>query len=81
MSLTSDRLCELLQSTLPMFYINSLRSEPRGGLPLIYDGGSESLRASFWGALYGFRVSFFKLVYFLGYEFESFVPRPFLIYF
>ena len=27
-------------------------------------GGSESLRVSFLGVLYGFRVSFFKLVYF-----------------
>ena len=35
-----------------------------GGLPLIYGGGSESLRVSFLGVLYGFRVLFFKLVNF-----------------
>ena len=47
----------------------------------VFCSGSESLRASFWGLLYGFRVSFFKLVYFLGYEFESFTSRSLLIYF
>ena len=33
-------------------------------------GGSESLRISVLEALYGFRVLFFSLCIFLGYEFD-----------
>ena len=68
--------CEWTQ-TYQDIRANEQLHTPGGELPLIYEGG--------WGlkvkGLFGFRVSFFKLVYFLGYKFESFVPRQLSIYF
>ena len=54
---------------------------PQGRDPLIYDGGGGGPKVKgylFWE--FCMALGYHKLVYFLGCEFENFVPRPFFIY-